>query len=252
MFERWRQENFFKYMREEFLLDALVDYQIEPEDPTRTIPNPERRALDKEIRAARADLAKLEREFGAAAANNAEQRRPTMRGFKIAHGRLGTQLRKARARVRRLFDQRRKVPKRVEVRELNERTVVKLATERKHLTDIIKMVAYQAESDLLALLRPHYARVDQEGRTLPHELFATAGDIRLSDSELNITLAPLSSPHRTLAAQALCEILDKTAATFPGSRLRIRFAMRPPRRIGLAFPGTPAERSTASERARIR
>ena len=59
MFERWRQENFFKYMREEFLLDALMDYQIEPEDPTRTIPNPERRALDKEIRAARADLAKL-------------------------------------------------------------------------------------------------------------------------------------------------------------------------------------------------
>jgi hypothetical protein len=31
---------------------------------------------------------------------------------------------------------------------------VKLATERKHLADIIKMVAYQAESHLLALLRP--------------------------------------------------------------------------------------------------
>jgi len=246
MFERWRQENFFKYMREEFLLDALVDYQIEPEDPTHTIPNPERRALDKEIRAARADLARLEREFGTAAANNAEQRRPTMRGFKIAHGRLGKQLRSARARVSRLFDQRRKVPKRVEVRELNERTVVKLATERKHLTDIIKMLAYQAESDLLALLRPHYARADQEGRTLLHELFAAAGDIRVSDSELNITLAPLSSPHRTLAAQALCEILDKTATIFPGSRLRVRFAMRPPRRVGLAFPGSPLERGTAT------
>ena len=244
MFERWRQENFFKYMREEFLLDALVDYQIEPEDPTRTIPNPERRALDKEIRTARADVAKLEREYGAAASDNAEHRRPTMRGFKIAHGRLGKQLRKARVRVSRLFEKRRNVPKRVEVRELNERTVVKLATERKHLTDIIKMVAYQAESDLLALLRPHYARVDQEGRTLLHELFAAAGDIRVTDSELNITLAPLSSPHRTQAAQALCEILDKTATIFPGSRLRIRFAMRPPRRIGLAFPGSPVERST--------
>jgi hypothetical protein len=74
--------------------------------------------------------------------------------------------------VSRIFDRRRKVPKRVEVRELNERTVVKLATERKHLTDIIKMVAYQAESDLLSLLRPHYARADQEGRTLLHELLA--------------------------------------------------------------------------------
>jgi transposase len=246
MFERWRQENFFKYMREEFLLDALVDYQIEPEDPTRTIPNPERRVLDKEIRAARADLARLEREYGAAAADNVEPRRPTMRGFKIAHGRLGKQLRTARARVAKLFEQRRHVAKRVEVRDLNERAVVKLATERKHLTDIIKMVAYQAESDLLALLRPHYARVDQEGRTLLHELFATTGDIRVCDSELQITLAPLSSPHRTHAAQALCEMLDQTATIFPGSRLRIRFAVHPPPRIGLAFPGSPVERSTAT------
>jgi transposase len=245
MFERWRQENFFKYMREEFLLDALVDYRIEPEDPTRTIPNPERRALDKEIRAARADLARLEREYGAAAADNTEQRRPTMRGFKIAHGKLGKQLHAARAHVARLFKRRRDVLKRVEVRDLSERAVVKLATERKHLTDIIKMIAYQAESDLLALLRPHYARADQEGRTLLHELFATAGDIRVSDSELQVTLAPLSSPHRTHAAQALCEKLDQTASTFPGSRLRVRFAVRPPPRIGLAFPGSPGEPSTA-------
>ena len=72
---------------------------------------------------------------------------------------------------------------------LSTRTV----TGRKHPTDIIKMVAYQAESDLLALLRPHYARVDQQGRSLLHELFATAGDIRVFDSELHITWAPLSS-----------------------------------------------------------
>jgi hypothetical protein len=145
MFERWRQENFFKYMREEFLLDALIDYQIEREDPTRTIPNPKRRALDKAIRAARIDLAKLEREYGAAAADNTEWRRPTMRGFKIAHRRLGKQLRTARVRVAQLFEQRRDVPKRVEVRDINESAMVKLATERKHLTDIIKMVAYQVE-----------------------------------------------------------------------------------------------------------
>jgi hypothetical protein len=246
MFDRWRQENFFKYMREEFLLDALIDYQIEPEDPTRTIPNPQRRALDKEIRAARADLAKLEREYGAAAVGNTEERWPTMRGFKIAHRRLGKKLRTARARVTRLCEQRRDVAKRVEIRDINERALVKLATERKHLTDIIKMVAYQAESDLVVLLRPHYARVDQEGRTLLHELFATAGDIRVSDSELHITLAPLSSPHRTHAAKALCEMLDQTATIFPGSRLQMHFEMRPPRRIGLAFPGSPVERSVAS------
>jgi hypothetical protein len=245
-FDRWRQENFFKYMREEFLLDALVDYRIEAEDPTRTIPNPQRRALDKQIRTARTELAQIERQYGAAAADNTEQHRPTMRGFKIAYGKLGRQLRAARARVARLIAQRRNAPQRVAIRDLSDRAVVKLAAERKHLTDLIKMVAYQAESDLLALLRPHYARVEQEGRTLLHELFAAAGDIRVTQSELHITLAPLSSPHRTRAAQALCELLDQTATTFPGSRLRIRFAVRPPPCIGLAFPGTPAHRSTTS------
>jgi len=249
MFERWRQENFFKYMREEFLLDALVDYRIEPEDPTRTIPNPERRALDQQIRSARSELSAIEREYGAAVADNSEQQRRTMRGFKIAHGRLGKKLRAARARLTKLIEQRRSVAQRVEIRDLSEGSVVKLASERKHLTDIIKMVAYQAESDLLALLRPHYARAEQEGRTLLHEIFAAAGDIRVSNAELYLTLAPLSSPHRTYAAQALCELLDQTATIFPGTRLRIRFAVQPPSRIGLAFPGSPGEHHAPSARA---
>lgn len=245
MFERWRQENFFKYMREEFLLDALVDYRIEADDPTRTIPNPQRRALDKEVRAARAELAKIEREFGAAAADNTEQHRPTMRGFKIAHGKLGKQLRTARERVNKLIEKRRDVPTRVEIRDLSDRAVVKLATERKHLTDILKMLAYQAESDLLSLLRPHYLRAEQEGRTLLHELFAAAGDIKVTPNELQITLAPLSSPHRTRAATALCELLDQTATVFPGTSLRVRFAVQSRPRIGLAFPGTPPQRNAA-------
>ena len=245
MFERWRQENFFKYMREEFLLDALVDYRIEPEDPTRTVPNPARRALEEQIRSSRAEVAKIEREYGAAAADNSEQKRPSMRGFKIAHARLGKKLRAARARLAKLVEQRRELPQRLEIRDLSEPALVKLATERKHLTDIIKMVAYQAESDLLALLRPHYARAEQEGRTLLHEIFATAGDISVSATELRITLAPLSSPHRTRAVQALCDILDQTATIFPGSRLRMRFAVREPPRIGLAFPGSPGKRGAA-------
>jgi hypothetical protein len=233
-------------MREEFLLDALVDYRVEPEDPTRTIPNPARRALEKQIGTARTELAKIEREYGAAAADNTEQHRRTMRGFKIAHGALGKKLRAARARVAKLIEQRREIPQRLEIRDLSEPAVVKLATERKHLTDIIKMVAYQAESDLLALLRPHYARAEQEGRTLLHEIFTAAGDIRVCDTELHITLAPLSSPHRTRAAQALCNILDQTASIFPGSHLRMRFAVRPPPRIGLAFPGSPTERNASA------
>ena len=60
------------------------------------------------------------------------------------------------------------------------------------------MVAYQAESDLLALLRHHYVRVDQEGERCCMSYFAL-GDIRVTDRELHITcLAQLaaSNPRR--------------------------------------------------------
>lgn len=237
MFERWRQENFFKYMRDEFLLDALTDYRVEPDDPTRTLPNPQRRALDKQIRKARLEVGKLEQAYGSAAVDNPEGRRPTMRGFKTAHGKLGKQLRAARDHLNGLLARRRKLPVRVEVRDLGDAAFVKLATERKHLTNLIKMVAFQAESDLLALLRPHYARSDDEGRTLLHELFRAAADIQVTETQLRITLQPLSSPHRTLAVQTLCDALTETATAFPGSRLTIRFAICPRPLVGLAFPG---------------
>jgi len=237
MFERWRQENFFKYMNEEFLIDALADYQVEPDDPTRTVPNPHRKTLDKQIKAARAELAKLEQKYGEAAIDNPENNRPTMRGFKIAYGKLGKQIRDAKKKLDKLIARRKALPKRVEVRDLGEAAVIKLATERKHLTNIIKMVAYQAESDLLTMLRSHYARAEQEGRTLLHDLFACSGDISVAHDELRITLAPLSSPHRTEAVRSLCEPLNQTETRFPGTGLRLHFAVLPPPRIGLAFPG---------------
>jgi transposase len=249
MFERWRQENFFKYLREEFLLDALADYQVEPDDPTRTVPNPERHALDKKIRSAQAEVAELEWAYGVAALDNPEGRRPTMRGFKIAHGQLGKQLRVARERLSDLLTRRRGVPPRVEVGDLSDGAVVKLATERKHLTNLVKMVAYQTESDLLAFLSPHYARSDDEGRTLLHELFHAAADIDVTETELRVTIGPLSSPHRTLAVQALCETLTQTATVFPGSGLMMRFAVHPRPQIGPAFPGPrpkPAPLTTPS------
>ena len=72
MFERWRQENFFKYLREEYALDALVDYQVEPDDPEREVPNPARQASTTKLRQARAELAGLEAKYGLAAFVNPE------------------------------------------------------------------------------------------------------------------------------------------------------------------------------------
>ncbi len=225
MFERWRQENFFKYMREEFLLDALVDYQVEPDDPQRDVPNPAWAAVDAKVRQARAEIADLQRRVGAAAIANREAIRPTMRGFKIAHGKMGRAIRAAARRLQDLERKRSKVPRRIPVAERAQGEVVKLSTERKHLTSILKMVAYQTESDLFRALASHYRRNEDEGRTLVQTALAGAADLQVAGHELRVTLAPLSSPHRSRAIAALCRGLDAARATFPGTRLRLRFAV---------------------------
>jgi transposase len=227
MFARWRQENFFKYLKEEFALDALVDYDVLPDDPARSVPNPARRTVEAELRKARAACAKLQAEYGSAALANPEQRRPTMRGFKIAHGKLGQRLRAAMQLVATLDARRAALPERVPVGDTHPDAVVKLATERKLLTNLVKMVAYQAETDLSRVVAPHYARAEDEGRTLIQNALDSHADLDVRDGELRITLDHLSSSHRTRAIAALCVELNRNPVLFPGTKLRVRYSVRP-------------------------
>ena len=226
MFERWRQENFFKYLREEYALDALADYSVVPDDPQREVPNPAWTAADAKLRQAQAHLDQLQAEYGLEALTSLEQQRPTMRGFKIAYGQLGQKIWIAMDQISRLQKRRTAIPRRVPVQTGSTDRVVKLAPERKHLTNLIKMVAYQAESDLLRKIAPHYRRADDEGRTLIQSALMSPADIEVTEKELRVTLAPLSSPHRTQAIAALCEELNQTATLFPGSHLCLRYAVK--------------------------
>jgi transposase len=226
MFDRWRQENFFKYLREEYALDALVEYGTVPDNPAREVPNPAWAALDARRRQAYAQLDRLQAEYGLEALTNLEEQRRTMRGFKTAHGKLGQQIWNAWQRIEQLEKRRAGTPRRVPLQTVMEEPVVKLAPERQHLTNLIKMLAYQTESDLLRLVAPHYRRAGQEGRTLLQSALASAADLQVSETELRVILAPQSSPHRTRAIDALCDQLNQTKTLVPGSRLRLHYATR--------------------------
>ena len=220
MFERWRQENFFKYMREEFLLDALVDYEVEPDDPTREVPNPKWTRADDKLKDVRARIAELQRAHFTAKVMESAGAKPNQDKDALAKAIL------AETRQAMILQARRaRIPRRVPVAQTTDEEIIKLATQKKHLTNVIKLVAYQAESEMVRLLSPHYRRAQLEGRTLVHSALASAADIKVTDGELLITLARLSSAHRSRAVAALCTSLNATATIFPGTRLRLRYAV---------------------------
>jgi hypothetical protein len=226
MFERWRQENFFKYMRQEFLIDALCDYQVEPDDPERSVPNPARKAVDNELRKARVRWNQMKQTYGDASLDYIEGRTPTMREFQAADKKIYQEIQEAAKRVAELAAQQKLLPLRVPLAEARpDQDLVKLSTERKHLTNVLKLVAYQIESDLVNLIRPHYARAEDEGRTLIQTVLQSTATLEPTDQELRVTLSPLSSPHRSQAVAALCENLNTAETRFPGTDLRMKFAV---------------------------
>lgn len=233
MFERWRQENFFKYLRQEFLIDALIDYELEPDDPLRSVPNPTRQAVDRQLRQARAEIKKLQQAYGAVALGQTQDDPAASSTLKPEQLRIRDQIHKASARVDELRARQKSLAIRVPLQEARpNEDLVKLSTERRQLTNALKLTAYQIESDLVTLLRPHYARAEAEGRTLIQTALQSAATLEPTDTHLRITLAPLSSAHRSKAIAGLCEVLNRSETCFPGTALRMYFAVARPAEIG--------------------
>lgn len=222
MFFRWRQENFLKYMDAEFDLDGLVEYGAESVSPEVDRPNPRRKAVQKRLEKAREEVRRLQAELGAKLSSKDTSSQRTVKGFKIAQATLRRQLAAAEARVQQLTEQRGKMPVRVPASDLQH-----LKTEKKLIVDAIKIAAYQVETELLGMLGEHYARTEDEGRTLLHAAFQSAADLEVREGELRVTIAAQSSPHRTAALAAVCQQLDTSPVHFPGTTLRLRLAVRP-------------------------
>lgn len=228
MFDRWAQENFFKYLREEYALDALADHRAEPDAPDREVPNPRRKELEARLARLRERIRALCARHGFDDLFDRPGLHAAARGLRASRAPDVDELLDAVQQHMALQARCDRTPRRVPVRDTVEGPVVRLAVERKHLTNVLKMAAYRAETELSRLVAPHYARADDEGRTLVQSALCAAADLEPTQSELIVTLAPLSSPHRSRALAALCDELNRSPVRFPGSDLLLRFRPRPP------------------------
>ena len=88
------------------------------------------------------------------------------------------------------------------------------------------MSAYNSESALARLLRPHYSRGDDEARALLREAFTLSGDLHIIQGTLHIRLDPASAPRHSKALAALCTELTATATRYPGTELVLAYSVK--------------------------
>lgn len=214
MFHRWSQENFFRYTRAHYALDALDSYATVDDDPARITPNPARRDADRQLRDARQQLRECEATEGK---TSIEGRRPSPE--------LLDAFADARAEVDRLAAAAKAIPAKLPLGQVRPEAV-RLAPERKRIHDAVRMATYNAESALARMLAPHYARADDEARSLLREAFRTPADLEVIDDQLQVRLCPLSAPRRTRAIAGLCEQLNATKTIYPGTTLTLVYTIK--------------------------
>jgi hypothetical protein len=226
MSSRWREENYFRYARTHFALDALDSYAAVPDDPDRLVPSPAKKAAAARVRRAEAAI-------GAAEAGR-DARLPELRSPAPGHAALLTnqQVNELNAPVRAAYDEldaaeaaAAATPARVRLGDLAP-DMVRLDAETKQVTHAIRMAAYNAETLLARALDGHYARASDEAYALIREALTTSGDISPGDGELLIRLDPLTAPRRTHALAALCEQLNQAGCTYPGTDLLLRYEVK--------------------------
>lgn len=225
MFARWCQENFFKYMLEHYGLDRLIEYGTEPIPDTTRVVNPAWRKLDSQVRKSAAILAKEQAQFGAlhlpASANHEEVNK-----HELQKGQVLQRVQDHQGELDALKLQRKSAPKHVDIKDLPEADrFSQLQSDKKHLVDTIKMMAYRAETTLAHLAAEKLKRADEDARAWVRGLFQSAVDLRpdLQAKTLTVRLHRQATPSQDATLEHVCDELTQTETIYPGTDLRLIF-----------------------------
>jgi len=229
LFARWCQENFFRYMREHYGLDRLIEYGTESIPDAVSVVNPQWRQLDSQIRSQAGQRYRRVAQFGALALST-DPTESELQGFQQRKGELQEEIGSLDLEIEKLKQERKNTAHHIPVKSLSEEDrFSRLRTERKHFIDTIKMIAYRAESSLASLLREHIARSD-DARALVRQMFDTEVDLipDLATNTLTVRLHHLTQAAHDQAIEQLLAELNATQTIFPGTRLALIFKLGSP------------------------
>jgi len=158
MFARWTQENFYRYMRQHFGLDRLIEYGTAPVPETVSVVNPAWRELDAAIRSDAAQLQRCSAQFGSLSLAGPLAPAQVAR-YETAQATLQEKIENLKQKLEEQKAKRKLTPRHVLVKDLPEGArFERLRPERKQFIDAIKMISYRAETSMVGVLRDKLAR----------------------------------------------------------------------------------------------
>jgi hypothetical protein len=228
MFARWSQENFFRYMRQEYDLDKIVQYGVDELDKNIKVVNREYSNLTYRLKIIREKISRrqsnlylLEEE---SIKTGLEEEQLCQNIAKQQD--LIEELTSLREEEKELVKERKKHPYKISIGQMpKDQKYNKLKTESRHLQNIIKMICYRAETSMANVLGSEYKKSKNEIRALIKSLISTQVDINpdYDQKTLTVTLYSLSSQRDNMAVANVCYLLNETETLYPGTNLKLIF-----------------------------
>ena len=194
-----------------------------------TVLNPVWRNLDREVRKELAEL-KIYRQSQQSVPLDQPLSESVIQHYEQRQGQLQEEIESRQRQLETLRKQPKATPHHIPVQDLPEEDrFTRLRVERIHFTDTIKMIAYRAETSMASILREKLARCD-DARALLRQIYDTEVDL-LPDEQaktLTVSLHHLTQAAHDEVVRHLCDELNATETTFPGTDLRLVYKLGSP------------------------
>lgn len=224
MFSRWSQENFFKYMLQDYEFDKAIEYGIQSIDSNKLVVNPSYRDITYKIKKLKEKLARLNARRMQIVDKNIDAGIEELKQKLDEQAELSEKIKAFKNDITEKCIERKSIPYYIQLKEIpEEKRYNKLNTESKLFINTIKMIAYRAETAVSNLLKPYYSRADQEIRMLVKEIIKSDADLMPDyiNKTLSVCLHSLSTPRANRAVADLCDILNATETVYPGTELTL-------------------------------
>ena len=226
MFARWSQENFFRYLIQDYDFDKMLMYGIEDIDTEKTVVNPQYRQITHQLKKLREKIQRLQSRFFPLvqmAMDEPLDNLPTITDKQMEYK---ASIDNYRYQEQNLILKRSQVKQRVKLSEMPEQIRYnKLKTESKILINVIRMICYRAESAVSSWVSPFLARAIDEKHMFVKQIIRSNADLSpdYQNKTLTITLHALSSNRFNKAVEKLTGLLNDTETIFPGNELKMIF-----------------------------
>lgn len=229
MSARWRHENYFRYARQHFALDAHDSYQAVPDDVRRQVPNP----LKEKAKQKRDALAAKVRSLAAAADFQELVMASPEPGTVVTItnkmlNELNAPVLAAEKQLAQASKEYQAVLAKLPLGEVNPGQQV-LESELKQVLHAFRMAAYNVMMMLATQVRTQTGlkAASNEAHVFVRQALKLSGDLDpREDGVLEVVLDPLPTRRATVALGELCELLSGARSVYPGTDRVLRYRVK--------------------------